>query len=129
MVGAVRNHWFYVLLPICLMATWVLAREPETLADPITAEQVFLFDFGLFLPVFYFIYLRRDVGVKGAAIRALPFMGAGVWFIGFLMPAGCWRDIARPQRGALGRGAGIGADRIGRVCGADPLCLWRRATD
>ena len=88
MVRSVKTYWFYLLLPVCLMVGWALSIQPETLADPIAAERVFLFDFCLFLPVLYFLYLRRDIGAKAAAIRAFALLGAGIWFVGFLLPVG-----------------------------------------
>ena len=86
MVRSVKTYWFYLLLPVCLMVGWTLSIQPETLADPIVSERVFLFDFCLFLPVLYFLYLRRDIGAKAAAIRAFALLGAGIWFVGFLLP-------------------------------------------
>ena len=86
MVRSVKNYWFYLLLPVCLMVGWTLSIQPETLADPIVSERVFLFDFCLFLPVLYFLYLRRGIGAKAGVIRALALMGAGIWFAGFLLP-------------------------------------------
>ncbi len=85
---AVRGYWFYAVLALALFAAWQVSLTPESLADPITTERVFLFDFALFLPALYFVYLRSRVSLKAAILRALGLGAAGIAFAAWLMPEG-----------------------------------------
>ena len=85
---AVRGYWFCWLLPFCLAGAWQLSLTPESLADPITTERVFLFDFALFLPLLYFFYLRSRVTLKAALLRAVALGAAGISYAAWLMPEG-----------------------------------------
>ena len=88
MVGVVRQHWFYLLLPLWLMAAWLVSRDSVTTSDPLVLEKVYLFDFGLFLPLLYFLFLRSRVTLRAALLRTMALAGAGLWLAATLMPSG-----------------------------------------
>lgn len=88
MTKAIKEYWFYCMLALCFFSAWQLSMMPESLADPITTERVFLVDFALLLPFFYFLYLRRRVPLKAAIIRSLALGAAGISFAAWLMPDG-----------------------------------------
>lgn len=88
MTKAFKGYWFYGLLAFCLIGAWQLSLTPETLADPITTERVFLVDFALLLPLIYFAYLRTRVALKAAILRSLALGAAGISYAAWLMPEG-----------------------------------------
>lgn len=88
MVRVLRANWFYLLLPFLLLAAWSLSRTPEAVADPLLLERVLLVDCLISLPVLYFLFLRRHATLRAAIIRSAVLAGAGLWFAGYLMPAG-----------------------------------------
>lgn len=88
MAKTITGYWFYWLLPPLLLSAWQLSTLPDTLANPLLTERIYLFDFGLFLPTLYFIYLRSRVALKAAIIRSLALAGAGIAFAAWLMPDG-----------------------------------------
>ena len=83
-----RRHWFYLLLPLWLAAGWNLSVTPEAVADPVMMERVFLFDFGLFLPVLYFLFLKSRVTLRAAVLRSVALAAAGLALAAWLLPAG-----------------------------------------
>jgi hypothetical protein len=85
---AMTGYWFYWLLPLGLVAAWKLALTPDSLANPIMTERVFLFDFAVFLPLVYFLYLRSRVTRRAALVRAFALGGAGISYAAWLMPDG-----------------------------------------
>ena len=87
-ITRLREYWFYCLLPVWALAAWQISVAPEALAAPLSTERVFLFDFGIFLPVLYFVYLRKRVGAKAAALRSAGIAAAGLALAAWLMPAG-----------------------------------------
>ncbi|OZA91690.1 MAG: hypothetical protein B7X57_09785, partial [Erythrobacter sp. 34-65-8] len=87
-VETARNHWFYLLLPLWLAAGWNLSTTPDAIADPIMMERVFLFDFGVFLPLLYFVFLRSRVTLRAALIRSVGMAAAGLALAAWLMPIG-----------------------------------------
>lgn len=88
MAKAFKGYWFYGLLAVCLLSAWQLSITPETIADPITTERVFLIDFALLLPLLYFLYLRSRVALKAAILRSLALGAAGISYAAWLMPEG-----------------------------------------
>lgn len=86
--GFARRHWFYLLLPLWLAAGWNLSVSTDAAADPLMMERVFLFDFGLFLPVLYFLFLKSRVTVKAALLRSLGLAAGGLALAAWLMPEG-----------------------------------------
>lgn len=83
-----RRHWFYLLLPLWLAAGWNLSVSTDAVADPLMMERVFLFDFGVFLPVLYFLFLKSRVTVKAAVLRSLGLAAGGLALAAWLMPEG-----------------------------------------
>lgn len=88
MLKVLRTNWFYLLLPFLLLAAWSLSRTPEMAADPQLLERVLLVDCLISLPVLYFLFLRQHTTLRAAIIRSAALAGAGLWFAGYLMPAG-----------------------------------------
>lgn len=88
MPKAITGYWFYWLLVPCLFSAWQLSITPQTLADPLTTERVFLADFALLLPLLYFAYLRTRVTLKAAILRSLALGAAGISYSAWLMPEG-----------------------------------------
>lgn len=88
MLKTVRTNWFYLLLPLLLLAAWSLSRSPEALADPLLLERVLLVDCLVSLPALYFLFLRRHTTLRAALLRSAALAGAGLWFAGYLMPSG-----------------------------------------
>lgn len=88
MIGIARNHWFYLILPILLLAAWSLSVSPEAMADPVSLERVYLFDFGIFLPLLYFLYLRPRFSLRASLVRTFALLGSGIWIASVLMPDG-----------------------------------------
>lgn len=87
-VRKLAAHWFYILLAVGLGAAWHLAGTAEAIAAPGTLERVFLFDFGVFLPFVYFLYLRTRNTLRVSIMRALALAGAGLAYAAYLMPEG-----------------------------------------
>ncbi len=83
-----KAHWFYLLLPLTLLAAWLLSTTAEAARDPLTLERTLLFDFGLFLPAVYALYLRGRLRPAAIALRCVGLGLAGLWFAGWLMPQG-----------------------------------------
>lgn len=88
MLKALRTNWFYLLLPFLLLAAWSLSRTSEMVANPLLLERVLLADCLISLPILYFLFLRRHASLRAAIIRSAALAGAGLWFAGYLMPAG-----------------------------------------
>lgn len=88
MIRAFSNTWFYWLLVPCVFAAWQLSLTPETVADPIITERVFLLDFALLLPLLYFVFLRSRVPPRAAILRSLALGAAGISYAAWLMPEG-----------------------------------------
>ncbi|GAA4040327.1 hypothetical protein [Parerythrobacter jejuensis] len=85
-MARVKQNWFYLLLPFALLAAWQVSLSSQTLANPVLTERVYLFDFGVFLPALYWLFLRGKVSSKAAALRALALAGAGLSFAAYLNP-------------------------------------------
>lgn len=88
LTGAVSRYWFYGVLAFAVIAAWQVSVTPETMVNPLLTERIYLFDFGVFLPLLYFWFLRRTVAVKAAAIRAFALASAGIAYAAWLMPDG-----------------------------------------
>ncbi|ABC63643.1 hypothetical protein [Erythrobacter litoralis] len=88
MTNIVKEYWFYWLLPLWLLAAWQVSAGTPTEVDPRLTERIYLFDFGLFLPLLYFAYLRTRVPLKAAILRSLGIGAAGIAFAAWLMPDG-----------------------------------------
>ena len=95
LLAMVRNGWFYLLLPVWLGAAWSLSRDPQVLRDPPALELVLLFDFAIFLPALYALFLRRTVRSLGLAIRCGGLALSGLWLAGLLLPEGTGTIIPR----------------------------------
>lgn len=124
---AITGYWFYWLLPFCVIGAWQLSLTPQSLADPVMTERVFLIDTVLLLPLLYFLYLRSRVTLKAALVRAFALGAAGVSYSAWLMPDGAgqvlpflaWlRWIALPLIIALELAAFVALMRY--IYGSDP---------
>ena len=71
-----------------MIAAWQLSLTPETIADALTTERVFLVDFAVLLPLMYFVYLRSRVNLGVAILRSVAIGAAGISFAACLMPEG-----------------------------------------
>ena len=88
MLARLKANWFYALLPLLLLAAWMVASTPESLADPVILERVLLFDALITLPLLYFLFLRRRAGMRVTLLRMAALAGTAVWFAAWLMPEG-----------------------------------------
>lgn len=88
LASAARRNWFYLLMPLWLAAAWNLSITPQAAAEPLVMERVYLFDFALFLPVLYFLFLRGRVTLRAALVRSAMLAAAGLALAAWLMPAG-----------------------------------------
>ena len=95
MLRFARNYWFYFLLPPLLLVAYAVSRMPESLAAPAFTERVFLFDFLIFLPAIYYVFLRSRFSKRTSIIRAGALGLTGLWFAGWLMPEGTGEIIPR----------------------------------
>lgn len=84
--GLARRYWFYLLLPALLLASYGMSASADWRTDARAAEAALLFDWCLFVPALYALYLRPSVGGRALALRVLALACGGLWFARLLVP-------------------------------------------
>ncbi|PAX07113.1 hypothetical protein [Sphingomonas lenta] len=81
-----RRHWFHVLLPFALLASYSMSATADWGAEARLGEAALLFDWCLFVPALYALHLRGTVGGRTLGLRVLAMACAGLWFARWLTP-------------------------------------------
>ena len=92
------RHWFYLLLPVWLAASWSLRGSSMWNQQPRLGEAIVLFDWCIFMPVLFAI-CYRDMPHRALALRMLALFCGGIWLAGQIVPPEA-QDL-------LGFGAGL----------------------
>lgn len=85
MIRLAKAHWFYLLLPLLLVAAYTAGRSADALANPLLAERILLIDALVSLPLLYWLYLRSRVMPRAALIRCSALALSGLWFAGWVL--------------------------------------------
>lgn len=81
-----KRHWFYLLLPLWVLASVNLHFSFEWTAQPRAGELATLFDWVVFVPALYALCYRGTLSGRALAIRLLAFACSGVWIAGKVVP-------------------------------------------
>lgn len=101
--GLARRHWFYLALPLLLIAAIGFRATHPWREQPGLGEAVTLFDWCVFVPILYTVCYREMPG-RALVLRALALVCGGIWLSGQIVP-GYSHDIL--SRWGWLRNAGI----------------------
>lgn len=79
------RHWFYLLVPVWLAASWELRSSHPWTTQPALGEAIILFDWCVFVPA-TFALCYRGMPHRALATRVLAMMCGGIWLSGRLVP-------------------------------------------
>lgn len=80
-----KAYWFYLLLPLLVVAAYAVGRSADALANPLLAERILLIDALVSLPLLYWLYLRSRVTPRAALFRCCALALSGLWFAGWVL--------------------------------------------
>ena len=103
-VPLLRRHWFLVLVPLMVLASFGLAASIDWQRDGHLVEMALLFDACISLPALYFLCYRGTMSARQMALRLIGLACLGIWFATWLVPASAQSVL--PQLG-WARMAGI----------------------
>ena len=81
-----HRYWFYLLLPVLLLASWRMSASVDWRFEARASEAALLFDWCLFVPVLYALYLRPLLPIRAVLLRTMAMACAGLWFAQLLAP-------------------------------------------
>jgi len=81
----IRRHWFYLLLPLWLTASWNFHLTFDWSTRSAIGEAVALFDWCLFMPALHALCYRR-LSLRALAIRTVALACTGLWIAGLMVP-------------------------------------------
>ncbi|MBB5709592.1 hypothetical protein [Sphingomonas xinjiangensis] len=86
MTTLIRQHWFYLLLPLWFAASVNLHFVHDWARQPRFGEAAALFDWCLFVPALYALCYRGRRPAKAVAVRVVALVCTGVWVAGRTVP-------------------------------------------
>ena len=81
-----RRHWFYLSLPLWLLASINLHFDFAWATDARSGELIALFDWAVFMPALYALCYHGIALGRVLAIRLLALVCSGVWIAGLIVP-------------------------------------------
>ena len=100
----ITANWFFVLLPVLLLVSYLFNRSVALSGRGLEAEAVTLFDWCVSVPVLYFLCYRRTLPLKQMLVRLAALACLGVWIAGRMVPAAS--QVMLPELGWV-RSAGL----------------------
>ena len=79
------RHWFYLLLPIWLAASWAFRSSHPWDVQPAFGEAITLIDWCIFVPVTFAI-CYRSMTRRALVMRILALVCGGIWLAGKIVP-------------------------------------------
>lgn len=87
-VARVKQHWFYLLLPLSLVASLNFHLAHPWQQQPRLGEAIALFDWCLFVPALYALCYRRSQAPRAVALRTVALVCSGMWIASRMVPDG-----------------------------------------
>ena len=79
------RHWFYLLLPVWLAASWAFRSSHPWGAEPAFGEAITLIDWCIFVPA-TFALCYRSMTRRALALRVLALVCGRIWLAGKIVP-------------------------------------------